>query len=104
MTIQPFRVRNFNATKHELPSRDQLVNIITNAYMNHTKKVMMHIRICEPNHREAEQSGAQVVGVKASEVLNYGGRYPKKSNCTNSFRREGDHPPITESQSDFEFH
>jgi hypothetical protein len=39
MTIQTLRVRNLDATENEFASRDQRVNVVTNANMNHAQTI-----------------------------------------------------------------
>jgi len=35
MAVETFRVRNFHAAEHEFAPGDELMNVITNANMNH---------------------------------------------------------------------
>jgi len=35
MPVEAFRMRNFHAAKDELAPGDQLMNVITNAHVNH---------------------------------------------------------------------
>ncbi len=39
MAVQTFRMWNLHAAKDELTSRDQLMNVVTDAYMNHADTV-----------------------------------------------------------------
>jgi hypothetical protein len=48
MTVQTFGVRNLHAAKDEFASRDQRVNVIANANVN-------HVRIIEIPRAESEE-------------------------------------------------
>jgi hypothetical protein len=39
MAVEPFRVRNFHAAEDEFAPRDQLMNIVANANVNHPRSL-----------------------------------------------------------------